>query len=162
MERDPRGWLYDARQSADAITRFLAGISQDEYLTNEILRAAVERHFEIIGEALARLARSSPEVAARIPDLARAVAFRNLPIHVTGWSTAKRYGASRRRTCLPCAMGLPPCWLTWRADRHDRIPIDSRRRVGKAAQAACPRGLSQTVGTLRFAHPTTRLRRGGG
>ncbi len=81
MERDPRGWLYDARQSADAITRFLAGISQDEYLTNEILRAAVERHFEIIGEALARLARSSPEVAARIPDLARAVAFRNLLIH---------------------------------------------------------------------------------
>lgn len=38
MEHDPRGFLYDARHSADAITRFLANTSENEYLTNEMLR----------------------------------------------------------------------------------------------------------------------------
>jgi uncharacterized protein with HEPN domain len=46
-----------------------------------MLRAAVERHFEILGEALGRLAKVNPNLAARIPDLPRAVAFRNLLIH---------------------------------------------------------------------------------
>lgn len=43
MERDPRGFLYDAKQSAESISRFLAGISEDDYLKNELLRAAVEK-----------------------------------------------------------------------------------------------------------------------
>jgi len=81
MAGDPRSFLWDARQSADAIARFMAGISVEHYLANEMLRAAVERHFEIIGEALARLAKASPDLAERIPDLPRAVAFRNLLIH---------------------------------------------------------------------------------
>ena len=81
MERDPRSFLWDARQSADAILRFTAGVSEDQYLANEMLRAAVERHFEIVGEALGRLAKASPTLAARVPDLARVVAFRNLLIH---------------------------------------------------------------------------------
>jgi uncharacterized protein with HEPN domain len=61
-----------------------------------MLRAAVERHVEIIGEALSRFTKSSPALAARIPDLARAVAFRNLLIHgyrivdsQTVWRTAR-------------------------------------------------------------------------
>jgi uncharacterized protein with HEPN domain len=81
MERDPRSFLWDARQSADAILRFTAGASEDRYLADEMLRAAVERHFEILGEALGRLAKASPTLAARVPDLPRAVAFRNLLIH---------------------------------------------------------------------------------
>jgi uncharacterized protein with HEPN domain len=81
MEHDPRGFLYDVLKSADAISRFLDDVSEQEYLANEMLRAAVERQFEIIGEALARLAKNSPEVAARIPELAGAVALRNMLIH---------------------------------------------------------------------------------
>ena len=81
MERDPRGFLYDAKQSADTIVRFVAGISEADCLKNEMLQAAVERHFGIIGEALARLAKSSSELAARIPDLACTVALCNLLIH---------------------------------------------------------------------------------
>jgi uncharacterized protein with HEPN domain len=41
----------------------------------------VERQFEIIGEALNQLSRVAPEMADRIPELPRIVAFRNLLIH---------------------------------------------------------------------------------
>ena len=50
-----------------------------------MLRSAVERQFGIIGEALSRLAKDDPEVAAVIPDHATIIAFRNILIH--GYAT---------------------------------------------------------------------------
>ncbi len=50
-----------------------------------MLRAAVEREFEIIGEALNQLSRVAPEIASAIPELPRIVAFRNILIH--GYAT---------------------------------------------------------------------------
>ena len=44
-------------------------------------RSAVERQFEIVGEALNQLRRVAPDFAERVPDLPRIVAFRNLLIH---------------------------------------------------------------------------------
>ena len=41
----------------------------------------MERQFEIVGEALSRLRRDYPDVAARVPDLKRIVAFRNILVH---------------------------------------------------------------------------------
>jgi uncharacterized protein with HEPN domain len=81
LQRDPRSFLWDARESADNILRFIHGRNETDYLADAMLRAAVERHFEIIGEALNQLAKAAPNLAARIPDLTRAVAFRNLLIH---------------------------------------------------------------------------------
>ena len=46
-----------------------------------MMQAAVEREFEIIGEALAKLIRLDETVAARITDHRRIVAFRNILIH---------------------------------------------------------------------------------
>ncbi len=46
-----------------------------------MLRAAVERQFEIAGEALTQLARLDPGIAAQIADFRRIIAFRNLLIH---------------------------------------------------------------------------------
>ena len=46
-----------------------------------MLRSAVERQFEIMGEALNQLSKTAPELAAQIPDLPRIVAFRNVLIH---------------------------------------------------------------------------------
>jgi uncharacterized protein with HEPN domain len=44
-------------------------------------RAAVERQFEIIGEALGQLATLEPETAGRIGDHRRIIALRNILVH---------------------------------------------------------------------------------
>ncbi len=46
-----------------------------------MLRSAVERQIQIIGEALNRLSKVDPATADRITDLARIVAFRNVLVH---------------------------------------------------------------------------------
>ncbi|MFH1044565.1 MAG: HepT-like ribonuclease domain-containing protein [Pseudomonadota bacterium] len=45
------------------------------------LQSAVERQFEIIGEAMNQLRRIDPNTAAAIPELPRVIAFRNIPVH---------------------------------------------------------------------------------
>ena len=81
MRRDPKAYLWDAAAGSTAIQRFISGQSYDDYLADEMLRSAVERQFEIIGEALSRLTKIQPELAAQIPDVPRIVAFRNILIH---------------------------------------------------------------------------------
>jgi uncharacterized protein with HEPN domain len=50
MRRDPRAFLWDIKQAADAISRFVEGMDSKAYSESEIVRSAVERKFEIIGE----------------------------------------------------------------------------------------------------------------
>jgi len=52
MRPDPWAFLWDARNSADAIARLISGKRLEDYLSDELLRPAVERQFEIVGEAL--------------------------------------------------------------------------------------------------------------
>jgi len=52
MQRDPRAYLWDARESAAAILEFVASKTFEDYASDRLLRSAVERQFEIIGEAL--------------------------------------------------------------------------------------------------------------
>lgn len=60
---------------------FSSGRTLNEYEADRMLRSAVERQFEIVGEALNQLAKLAPDLAAQIPDLPRIVAFRNILIH---------------------------------------------------------------------------------
>jgi uncharacterized protein with HEPN domain len=81
MERDPSLLLRDVKRSIDVIFRITAGLTIDRYSVDELVRPAVERHFEILGEALNRLLRVDPALASRVPDVERAIAFRNILIH---------------------------------------------------------------------------------
>jgi uncharacterized protein with HEPN domain len=55
MQHDPRAYLWDVQQAAEAIDEFTAGLDAARYAENALVRAAVERQFRIIGEALNRL-----------------------------------------------------------------------------------------------------------
>ena len=81
MHADARKLLWDAQQAAARIARFTAGKGFTDYEADEYLRSAVERQFEIIGEALSQLARIDAQAAGQIPDLPRIVALRNVLIH---------------------------------------------------------------------------------
>ena len=81
MRPEARKYLHDIQLAADRVERFCAGKTFDQYLADEMLRAAVERQLGIIGEALARLAKDDSGVAAAIPDSGKIIAFRNILIH---------------------------------------------------------------------------------
>lgn len=81
MPRDPRAFLWDAWSAAEAIQSFVAGRDALQYAADELLHSAVERKFEIIGEALGQLAKLDPALAAQVPRLVQIVAFRNVLIH---------------------------------------------------------------------------------
>ena len=81
MRRDPRVLLADVDQAAEHIAHFTEGMDRKAYLADARTQAAVERKFEIIGEALNLLSSASPEIAEQIPALRVIVDFRNVLIH---------------------------------------------------------------------------------
>ncbi|MGH9077244.1 MAG: HepT-like ribonuclease domain-containing protein [Acidimicrobiales bacterium] len=105
MRRDPRTLLWDARRAAGQVKSFVDGRSREDYEADVMLRSAVERQFEIIGEALSQLSRDAPEISRDISDVSRIVAFRNVLIHaycmpgsMTAWC-----GRSPRRSWRRCS-----------------------------------------------------------
>ena len=81
MRLEAKKYLFDIRSAADRLAEFLAGKTFADYQRDAMLRAAVERQFEIIGEAVSQLARFDEELAARFTNFRRIVAFRNILIH---------------------------------------------------------------------------------
>lgn len=81
MPRDPRALLFDILEAGQRVGRFVAGRGYDDYVGDELLRAGVERQFEIMGEALTRLKRLDPMMQSGIREHERIVAFRNVLIH---------------------------------------------------------------------------------
>jgi uncharacterized protein with HEPN domain len=69
------------RVAADAITTFTSGMDENDYKANRLVSSAVERNFEIIGEALNQLSRTDAAIASRIPEISSIDAFRNFLIH---------------------------------------------------------------------------------
>jgi uncharacterized protein with HEPN domain len=81
LKRDPKSLLWDAHQATEVIAGITAGKTFAEFDGDIVLRSAVERQFEIVGEALAQLSRFDPAVAGKIPDIREIIAFRNVLIH---------------------------------------------------------------------------------
>jgi uncharacterized protein with HEPN domain len=94
--RKDNAYLADILDAAKAIRRFIAGISLDDFKANEEKYEAVNRKFEIIGEAARRL---SPEARKIFPEIPwnLVTAMRNIIIHDYDdvdldvvWNTAQR------------------------------------------------------------------------
>lgn len=85
MPRDVRTWLFDIQQACSLLAEFTSGKSLDDYRSDAMLRSAVERQFEIIGEALSQFLRVSPALGSRISNPRQIIAFRNRLIH--GYAT---------------------------------------------------------------------------
>jgi uncharacterized protein with HEPN domain len=81
LHHEPRTYLWDARRAGDAVLRYVRGRTLDDYRADDYFRSAVERQLQNVGEAIAQLARLDAETAARIPDMRRIVAFRNILVH---------------------------------------------------------------------------------
>lgn len=81
MQLEARKLLWDARNAAQLAREFVQEQSFEEYRVDALRRAAVERQLEIVGEALGRLAKLDPALAASVPELSRIVGLRNVLIH---------------------------------------------------------------------------------
>ena len=81
MPRDPRAWLADIEGACDLLTEFTTGKTFTDYAADPFLRSAVERQFEIVGEALRAALQHQPELAANITDARAIIAFRNQLTH---------------------------------------------------------------------------------
>lgn len=81
MQLEVKKYLFDIRQACERIGEFTAGKSYSDYQSEAMLRSAVERQFEIVGEALNQMAKLDEAVASRITDHRRIIAFRNILVH---------------------------------------------------------------------------------
>jgi uncharacterized protein with HEPN domain len=78
--KTPR-YLFDIRQACERLLRFTSGKSLHDYNRDDMLRSAVERQFEIVGEALNQMLALEPSLEDRVTASRQIVAFRNRLIH---------------------------------------------------------------------------------
>lgn len=81
MRHSPPALLEDIRHAAQRIGDFTAGRSLADYQTDDFLRAACERFFTIVGEALSRLEKVDATMAGQITDYRQIIGFRNVLVH---------------------------------------------------------------------------------
>src|SRR5271165_6526857 len=81
MRIESKKYLYDIARAAKQAVGFISGKTFADYSADPLLRSAVERQLEIVGEALAQLARTDLAVASQIGEYQRIIAFRNILIH---------------------------------------------------------------------------------
>ncbi len=80
MDVKVKKYLYDIKESIDSIENYL-GDKRDFsiYLNDKMLRRAIEREFEIIGEAMNRIDKIDPTIKISTKD--QIISMRNRVIH---------------------------------------------------------------------------------
>jgi len=73
--------LHDALTAAQLAVGFLYGFDLERYAADTLVRSAVERQLEILGEACRRALDDEPALRNRVPGMHLAVALRNRIIH---------------------------------------------------------------------------------
>ena len=66
-DRGDPAFVFDMLAAARAVVRFTVGKSRDQYDHDEVLRAALERKVEIIGEAARNLSEPFREANPQVP-----------------------------------------------------------------------------------------------
>ena len=76
-------WLYDVKISVDEIEEYFLTNDKDfeKYKQNLMLKRAIERNLEIIGEAMNRIISRDKEYAFRISNAKSIIGLRNQVIH---------------------------------------------------------------------------------
>jgi len=80
MDNEIKKYLFDIHESIESIEKYL-GENRDfnVYTTDKMLRRAVEREFEIIGEALSRIEKLDATI--KITSKRQIISMRNRVIH---------------------------------------------------------------------------------
>jgi len=81
MTNEAKKRLLDVVSACEAIAEFIAAKDFSAYERDRLLRSAVERQFEIIGEALNKAGTVEPSLASQIPEFQRIIGLRNRLIH---------------------------------------------------------------------------------
>ncbi len=81
MRLEIKKYLYDIQYAIGLLREFTGDKMFADYERDTMMRSAVERQFEIIGEAMAQLAKLDSALASRISKYQRIIAFRNVLIH---------------------------------------------------------------------------------
>jgi uncharacterized protein with HEPN domain len=81
MKRLPATFLWDIEQTCTALMDFLHETNLTRYERDLMLRSAVERQLQNIGEALSQLSRLVQALAVRVPQYRKLIGFRNVLVH---------------------------------------------------------------------------------
>lgn len=74
-------YLFDILEACRPLGEFTSGKTLADYSSDALLRSAVERQFEIVGEALRLAIREEAGLADLVSNSSRIIAFRNRLIH---------------------------------------------------------------------------------
>ncbi len=81
MQPEAKKYLYDIEQACAALMSFVEGKTLDDYNDSLLLRSAVERQFEIVGEALNNAIKMDTSLESKITSARDIINFHSLIIH---------------------------------------------------------------------------------
>lgn len=84
MRPEAGAHLWDAAEATKLVHEFASGRTEAEFNSDLLVRSAIERQLEILGEALNRLRREDASTADRVPDLDKIIGMRNVIAHEYG------------------------------------------------------------------------------
>lgn len=84
MPRNLELYLWEIERAITDIEAFTRGKTLREYEQDAMLRAAVERKFSVVGEALSQMTKHFPATTDKIVHTRKIVDFRNFLIHGYG------------------------------------------------------------------------------